>query len=158
MVYIGTSAQESESNDDTSEVAFAIIENVPIYPGCKGQDNAKLKQCMSEKISTFVGLHFNLRVAEPLNLPEGKNRIFVKFKIDKTGTVVDVKARATHPELENEIVRVIKLMPQMIPGKQKGIPVSVLYSLPVVFQVEAATETRKEKKERLKSEKRNRQN
>lgn len=147
-------AQESEGTD----VGFAIIENVPVYPGCKGQDNADLKKCMSEKISTFVGLHFNQRVVEALNLPAGKHRIFARFKIDKQGIVCDVQARASQPELENEVIRVIALLPQMMPGKQKGEPVGVLYSLPVVFNVEATKETKKEKKERLKREKQNTQN
>jgi len=93
-------AQESDASDENSEVAFATIENVPVYPGCHGEGNSELKQCMSDKISTFVGLHFNQGVVKSLDLPVGRNRIFVRFKIDKLGNVVDVKARATHPELE----------------------------------------------------------
>jgi protein TonB len=66
----------------------------------------------------------------------GRQRIYVKFKIDKFGDVVDVIARAPHPKLEEEAVKVITSLPHMIPGKQRGVPVGVVYSLPIIFRVE----------------------
>ena len=66
----------------------------------------------------------------------GKQRIFVQFKINKGGNVVDVRARAPHPRLEREAVEVVKSLPKMTPGKQRGKPVGVLYSLPILFQVQ----------------------
>ena len=58
------------------------------------------------------------------------------FKIDKTGKVVGIRARAPHKELEVEAIRVINLIPQLIPGKQQGKTVAVKYSLPIVFNVD----------------------
>ncbi|WP_051957527.1 energy transducer TonB [Altibacter lentus] len=138
-------------NEDTSNenVGFAIIENVPVYPGCTGSDNIALKHCMSEKISAHVMQNFNKSLAEALDLPAGKQRIFVQFTINKTGNVVNIRARAPHSILELEAVRVMELLPQMKPGMQKGETVNVLYSLPIVFEVE---ESKKEKRERLKRE------
>ncbi|HBO29337.1 MAG TPA: energy transducer TonB, partial [Leeuwenhoekiella sp.] len=45
-------------------------------------------------------------------------------------------SRGPHPRLEQEAARVIKLLPQMTPGMQRGKAVGVLYSLPIVFQVQ----------------------
>ena len=66
----------------------------------------------------------------------GRQRISVIFKIDKTGSVTGVRARAPHPRLEKEAQRVINLLPKMKPGKQRGKAVIVPYSLPIIFQVQ----------------------
>jgi protein TonB len=89
---------------------------------------------MVEKIATFVSNNYNIKIADDLSL-QGKMRILVIFKIDKTGRPIGIRARAPHPELEEEAIAVIKKLPKMIPGKQFGQPVTVPYSLPIIFQV-----------------------
>jgi len=122
--------------DEDIEVPFAVIENVPVFPGCENEkgNNAK-KQCMSEKIQRFVTRNFNTELASDLGL-SGRQRINVIFKIDKTGNVTGVRSRAPHPGLEREAARVINALPKMKPGKQRGKAVTVPYSLPIVFQVQ----------------------
>ena len=121
--------------EEDIEVPFAVIENVPIFPGCEKEsgNNAK-KQCMSDKIAEFVNKKFNTELAGDLGL-SGKQRISVIFKIDKNGEITNVQARAPHPGLEKEAKRVIGLLPKMQPGKQRGKAVTVPYSLPILFQV-----------------------
>lgn len=125
-----------EAEEEIADVPFAVIENVPIYPGCeKKRSNAEKKKCMSEKVQKFVQKKFNTELAGDLGL-EGRQRIAVQFKIDKNGDVVNVRARAPHPKLEQEAVNVVKALPKMVPGRQRGTAVGVLYSLPILFQVE----------------------
>ena len=127
---------EEAIDEEIADVPFAVIENVPIYPGCeKKKSNNEKKQCMSEKIQKFVQKKFNTELAGDLGL-EGRQRISVQFKIDKNGNVVNVRARAPHPKLQDEAIKVVKSLPKMIPGKQRGQAVGVLYSLPILFQVE----------------------
>jgi len=125
---------EEEEEVDV-EVPFSVIENVPVFPGCKGT-NAQLKKCMSDKITKHVGRKFNVDLAQDLGLSAGKKRISVQFKIDKNGNITDVRARAPHPRLQKEAIRIIKLLPKMQPGKQRNKPVTVRYNLPIVFNVE----------------------
>jgi len=126
------------------EVPFAVIENVPIFPGCdKGNNDAK-KKCMSQEITKFVQRKFNTGFAGDLGL-SGRQRISVIFKIDKSGSVFGVRARAPHPRLEKEATRVINLLPDMKPGKQRGEAVIVSYSLPIIFQVQEAEPESREK-------------
>jgi len=109
---------------------------VPIYPGCESmKNNDQRKKCMSEKIDEFVRKKFNADLGSQLGLT-GINRVIVQFKIDKNGNVTDVRSRAPHPRLEQEAARVINALPKMQPGKQRGKPVGVMYSLPIVFQVQ----------------------
>jgi len=125
-----------EAEEEIADVPFAVIENVPIYPGCeKKRSNSEKKKCMSEKVQKFVQKKFNTELAGDLGL-EGRQRIAVQFKIDKNGDVVNVRARAPHPKLEQEAVKVVKALPKMVPGRQRGTAVGVLYSLPILFQVE----------------------
>lgn len=125
-----------EEVDEDIEVPFAVIENVPVYPGCEDKSgNEAKKNCMSEKISQFVNKKFNTELAGELGL-SGRQRINVIFKIDKTGSITGIRARAPHPGLEKEAARVIGLLPKMKPGKQRGKAVTVPYSLPIIFQVQ----------------------
>lgn len=125
-----------EAEEEITDVPFAVIENVPIYPGCENlRNNDERKKCMSDNITRFVTRNFNSELANDLGL-SGRQRISVMFKIDTRGNVVDVRSRAPHPRLEAEAKRVIERLPGMTPGKQRGKAVNVSYSLPIVFQVE----------------------
>ena len=121
--------------EEEAEVPFAVIENVPVFPGCEKGDNNAKRKCMSDKIQEFVSKNFNTDLASDLGL-SGRQRITVLFKIDKTGAITGVQSRAPHPGLEKEAARVINKLPKMQPGKQRGKAVIVPYSLPIVFVVQ----------------------
>ena len=126
---------EEVDDEEIADVPFAVIENVPVYPGCeKAGNNAAKKKCMSEKVMKFVQRKFNTDLANDLGL-EGRQRISVQFKIDKFGNVVNERAQAPHPRLEQEAINIVKALPKMTPGKQGGKAVGVLYALPILFQV-----------------------
>ena len=128
--------EEEEEELIVEDVPFVIIEEVPVYPGCKGTKK-ELRDCFSEQVSKFVLRKFDANLGQDLGLQEGSiQRIFVMFTIDKNGKVSNVKARAPHKRLQHEAVRVIELLPEMTPGKQRGVAVGVKYSLPIVFRVE----------------------
>lgn len=117
-------------------VILDLVEEVPLFPGCEGlSNNTERRDCMSSKISKFVSRKFRTDKGEGLGL-KGKNRIYATFKIDQNGNVVDVKARAPHKDLENEAKRVIDLLPEMTPGKQQGVNVPVLFTLPITFEIQ----------------------
>lgn len=125
--------------EDTAEVPFSIIEETPTFTFCEAlKTNKERKQCMSDNIAKHVNKNFNTEIADSLGLV-GRQRINVIFKIDKEGRVKDVRSRAAHPALEGEAERIIKTLPQFIPGKQKGKAVVVPYSLPILFQVASTT-------------------
>ncbi|WP_026450810.1 energy transducer TonB [Aequorivita capsosiphonis] len=128
--------KEEVVEEEIADVPFAVIENVPVYPGCESEkSNDAKKKCMSTKISEFINKKFDTNLASDLGL-EGRQRISVQFKIDKNGKVVDVRARAPHPRLEKEALNVVSSLPNMTPGKQRGKPVGVLYSLPIIFDIQ----------------------
>ncbi len=114
-------------------VPFAVIEKVPTYPGCEGT-NEEMKECMSKQIRQFVGENFNTKLANKLEFT-GKQRISVQFTINKDGYVADARARAAHPDLETEALRVVSKLPKMIPGEKDGKPVGVIYALPILFEI-----------------------
>ena len=51
------------------------------------------------------------------------------------GRAIEVRARAPHPKLEKEAIRVIKMLPIIKPGTKNGKKVVTPYSLPVIFNV-----------------------
>ena len=63
-------------------------------------------------------------------------RVYVQFKINGDGSVSDVSVlKGAHELLDNEVVRVVSQSPDWTPGYIKGEPVTVVYSMPVVFQL-----------------------
>ncbi|WP_298898115.1 energy transducer TonB [uncultured Psychroserpens sp.] len=147
----------TETDEGSEEVAFQVIEHVPVYYGCNEKlSNLELKNCMNRKVIKHVSSNFNADIANNLGLPDGRVRINVIFKINKEGKVVDIKARAPHPALEKEAERVISLLPDMDkPGIQRGKPVIVPYSLPIVFQIDNSSKklTKKERRRLRRSQK-----
>lgn len=125
-----------EEEEIVEDVPFVVIEEVPVFPGCTG-NKRQLRECFSSKMQKFVAKEFNIVLASELGLENGSiQRIFVMFKIDKYGNIVNIQARAPHKKLKQEAIRVISELPKMTPGKQRGKPVGVKYSLPITFKVQ----------------------
>ena len=118
----------------TEDVPFAVIEEAPIYPGCKG-NKAALKKCLQERIMGHVGKNFDSNLSNELGLEVGKKRVIVLFSIDRNGNITKVQARGPHARLEKEAIRVVKSLPKMIPAKQRGRAVGVKYTLPITLDV-----------------------
>ncbi|MBB1192611.1 regulatory sensor-transducer, BlaR1/MecR1 family protein [Flavobacterium sp. SOK18b] len=78
----------------------------------------------------FVGQNF--KTPEQANL---KGKVYITFIIEKDGSISDVKnIRDIGFGTGDEAVRVIKLSPKWLPGKMNGVPVRVMYSLPITIQ------------------------
>lgn len=117
---------------DSNNVPIAIVDKVPTYPGCDEGD----KDCLNKSIQRFVLDNFDASISKELGMSKGKKRIYVQFKIDKQGNVIDIKARAPHPALKQHAEEVVSKLPQMLPGEYEGKIVKVGYTLPITFNVE----------------------
>ncbi len=124
---------EVEEIEEDIEVPFAVIEKVPQFPGCTG-NNAELKACFQQKMQEHLHKHFRYpAAAAELNI---QGRVFVFFLIDKNGKVSKIKSRGPDQLLEKEAERIIGLLPKMTPGKQRDKAVGVPYSLPINFKLQ----------------------
>lgn len=60
----------------------------------------------------------------------------VQFVIGKDGRIMNARViKSVHPSLDKEALRVVNSMPRWTPGKQKGKPVSVTYTVPLMFRL-----------------------
>ena len=123
------SAQNVEQMNEI--VPFTVIETAPVYPGCDGTEN--LKKCTSDSIADFAQKNYNQSIFKNMNLNSKRISVYVMFTIDKFGAIKNIKARAEHPDLEREAVRVINSLPQMTPGKHQGLVSETAYSMPIFF-------------------------
>lgn len=121
-----------EEVEEDIVVPFAVIERVPTFPGCTG-NNDQLKACFQEKMQEHLKKHFKYpEVATELGI---YGKVFVLFQIDKNGMVTKIKTRGPDQILEKEAERIISLLPKMEPGKQRNKPVAVPYSIPINFKL-----------------------
>lgn len=126
--------EEEEEEEVIEDVPFMVIENAPIYPGCIG-NKQELKDCFTQKIKQFFVKRFDGDLAKELGLNPGKKRIIVLFRVDTKGMITDIRARAPHPRIQEEVIGIIGKLPRMTPGSQRGTPVRVQYTLPITFHV-----------------------
>ncbi|BAO75080.1 TonB family protein [Winogradskyella sp. PG-2] len=117
-------------------VPDGVIERVAIFPGCEELfGNKARKKCINQNVAQLISVNFDINKAKGLGL-KGKQRIFVTFKVDKYGYVSITKIKAPHPILRIEAQRVMQEMPRFTPGYQRGKPVAMPFSIPIVFMVE----------------------
>ncbi len=129
-------APVDDLEDEPEHVPFAIVEDVPVFPGCETLATKREKAaCFSEKIGRIISRKFNTELGSRYGL-SGVQRIYTTFDVGVDGAIRNVKVRAPHPKLEKEAKRVIGFFPTMTPGMQRKKPVTVKYQLPIVFKVE----------------------
>ncbi|MEX0290881.1 MAG: energy transducer TonB [Flavobacteriaceae bacterium] len=121
--------------EEEISVPFAIIENVPIFPGCENfATNEQRKTCFEKKMQEHIRTEFKYPdVALELGI---MGKVFVQFSIDAKGNVSGIRTRGPDKLLEKEASRIVAALPKMTPGMQRGRPVKVPYSIPVTFKIQ----------------------
>ncbi|NAS10458.1 M56 family metallopeptidase [Poritiphilus flavus] len=128
----GPSIEFSSANISPDVVPFGLVYEVPVFPGC---ENAQDKRtCFLEMIMEHINQNFNYPKEAEEQQIEG--RVNVIFTIDQNGMITDIQKRGPHALLEAEAVRIISLLPEMSPGKDKGKNVSVPFSFPLTFKLD----------------------
>jgi len=112
-----------DDNTDTQVIEpeiFYVVEEEPTFPG--GYE--KLAEYLSNEI-TYP------QVARESGI---QGIVYVDFIIEPNGGITNVKAkRGIGGGCDEEAIRVVKNMPNWLPGKQRGIPVRVQINLPIKF-------------------------
>ena len=84
-------AEVEEEVDEAIDVPFAIIEDVPIFPGCEGVPKSQRRDCFQEKINKHV--HKNFRYPEIAQDVGIQGKVFVQFVIEKDGQISSIQMR-----------------------------------------------------------------
>lgn len=106
---------------DTSK-ALLSSEKMPEYPG----GDAELMKFMMNNVSYPL-------VAKDQNI---QGIVLVRFIVSNTGEAKDAEIiKGVHPSLDNEALRIIKMMPKWKPGENKGKPVNVFFTMPISFKL-----------------------
>ncbi|MCW8897033.1 MAG: TonB family protein [Flavobacteriales bacterium] len=121
---------EPKFDDKWVEVEPPVIDPDPIdypdeMPGFIGGDKA-LYQYLSNNIK-YPKIEIKRGV---------EGRVYVEFVVGKNGEITDIKIlRGVSESIDAEAIRVIKAMPNWLPGKQKGRAVKVRYKMPISFKL-----------------------
>lgn len=119
--YVPVAVEEEEPEEQT---IFEVVEQMPEFPD---GGMAGLMQFLSKNIKYPT-------IAQE-NGTQG--RVTVQFVVNKDGSIVDAKVlRGVDPYLDKEALRVIGSMPKWKPGMQRGKPVRVKYTVPVMFRLQ----------------------
>lgn len=136
MIVEPTWCPSPEKEERQDNFPFFIIENPPRFKEAKNFSKEEAIKHFNKNMFNFVQKNFDKKLTQYLDLREGKHKMYAQFTIDEKGNTLDIKVKAPHKTLEKEAKRLVNLLPQFIPGKQKGKPVKTKYTLPITFYVE----------------------
>ena len=105
-----------------AEEIFTFVEEYPEFPG---GDKALREYILN-----------NIKYPEVARTSGITGTVYVQFVVEKDGSISDVKVvRGIGGGCDEEAVRVVKSMPRWKPGKQRGQPVRVYFTLPIEFKL-----------------------
>jgi Gram-negative bacterial TonB protein C-terminal len=109
------------------------------------KNSIELNQTFSfvDEMPTFPGgiSKMNQLIIKNINLPEEfiSGKVYTSFIVDKDGSVTNVKiVKGLQKEIDLEVINSIKKLPKFISGKKNGVPVNVIYNLPITIQSDIA--------------------
>ncbi|KAA2215840.1 MULTISPECIES: energy transducer TonB [Maribacter] len=121
-----------EEIEEEVNVNWITIEDVPVFPGC---ENAKDKrECFNEMMQKHIQKNFRYpEMAQEMGI---QGRVSTQFEIKSDGSIGTIQKRGPHKILEEEAIRILSKLPKMTPGKQRGTPVKVSFSIPIHFKLQ----------------------
>ena len=121
--YISNDTDTLSSDSILDERPYTVIEKMPQFP--EGE----------KALLDFIGRNLKYPIVACENRIQGK--VIVRFVVSKTGKITNIEVlRSLDPDLDKEAVRVIKMLPDWIPGEQNREKVSVYYTLPISFKLQ----------------------
>lgn len=119
----------TEENDELMN--FANVEIKPLFPGCEEHSSEDERfMCFNQSIMKHVSENFEFPRRAIENGIEGK--VYVNFVIERDGEISNVSiARGVHKLIDDEAIRVIKLLPKLNPAMIQGKPVRMQYTVPI---------------------------
>lgn len=117
-LYVAPTPPKEE--DAPEDIVFKVVEDMPAFPG---GESARMKYLRDNIIYP--------RTAKESNI---QGPVFVAFVVERDGSITDVRLlRGIGGGCDEEALRVVQSMPKWTPGKQRGIPVRVEYSMSIKF-------------------------
>ena len=103
---------------------FEVAEEMPEFPG--------------GGMSAFMDyIKTNMRYPASAKENGTQGRVTVQFVVDEDGSIKDSKVlRSVDKDMDAEALRLINIMPKWKPGRQKGQPVAVKFTVPVMFRLD----------------------
>ena len=112
----------SQENQTREDVYFEV-EELPEFKG--GQE------------ALFKFIQTNIVYPEEAKKNGIQGKVFVSFVINESGVVDGAKIeRSVNVSIDEEALRIVREMPEWIPGKKDGKPVKVSMTLPIMFALE----------------------
>ena len=119
----GKTPQDAEKGEQKYEVFDDYFEPTPQFPG---GDKAYVDYIKK-----------NMRYPEEAKKKGIEGRVFVQCVIEKDGSHNSYKViKSVDPLLDEEAVRIVKGMPKLIPANDRGEPIRVRFTMPIIFKLE----------------------
>ena len=126
LLTLSSCEKDDDDIDDpepVTEIVDETVDQMASYPG----GTPALMDFLNE----------NIKYPEQAEREGIEGRVVAGFIVERDGSVSNIEIlKSVHPLLDAEVVRVMSLMPNWIPGKQHGMPIRTRYSMPVTFRLQ----------------------
>jgi len=122
LITMSASAQQQQQQVQKVKAGYGVpvVQTEPEFPG--GQ----------EALNSFI--HENLKYPTELRDSRTGGRVLIMFIVDKEGKIIDpLVIKGVSPAVNEEALRIIKLMPDWKPATNGGVPVNRQFILPIEF-------------------------
>ncbi len=119
------------------EVEYVVVEEMPRFTGCEDieSDKDERRMCADKKLLNYIYSNIKYPAIARQNRVEGL--VVISFVVAKDGSIGKVKVvKDIGAGCGKEAARVVKNMPDWIPGKQRNKKVAVRYNFPVKFKLQ----------------------
>lgn len=86
--------------------------------------------------SLYEYISKNLVYPREARKEKAQGKVMVSFVVDEKGNITEVEAvNSVHPLLDEEAVRIIRMMPKWLPSKVDGTPTKAKNLIPITFKL-----------------------
>jgi protein TonB len=110
--------------------ALMFVKNMPHFEECKGENNMERNKCTRQLINNYISQNFV--IPEKAIKKKIAGTSYVSFIVNKKGEVSNIEViKSAHKILNAACIKAVQAIPNLIPGKQLGKEVPIMYTVPI---------------------------
>ncbi|WP_298418649.1 hypothetical protein [uncultured Kordia sp.] len=114
-----------------STIHYTIADNAPLMSGCENAGTKKQQnKCTEDKIQAYIQKNFDKNAAKAISAKRNitNNNVYIRFVVNKQGSVENIGIRVSNKQMKTEIERIIATLPNFSKATHQGKAVNTSFS------------------------------
>ena len=139
FLFIVSYVAAQRTNNKVIEI-FTTVEQMPMYPGCYELEmtHKQMDSCTRRNVDSYISKY--LKYPDEAIAIKKTGTVVVQFIVNRSGKFENIRiVKSLGHGCDEEAIRLISIMNDKVglwdPGKQRGVPTKVLYTMPIHFKL-----------------------